>query len=60
MSELGSWAEAEEFQRSRTAATTPDQRLAWLRRMQEFAYRAGALQRAREHKAETSWKYGKQ
>lgn len=59
MADIGSFEEAEEFQRRRFRSATSEQRLAWLRRMQEFAHHTGALQRARKLKEETSWKYGK-
>ena len=49
--------------RARIAKTTPDQRLAALRRLQQFAYRAGAWPRAVEKKRreqENQWKSAKQ
>lgn len=49
--------------RRRIAATSMDERLAWLRHIQEIAFESGALMRARERKfeeQERQWKYGKQ
>ncbi len=52
MSEAWVTAEEESERRTRIASASVDERLAWLRRMQEFAYETGALQRARRKKEE--------
>lgn len=59
MADTGTFAGADEFARQRGAALTPDERLAWLQRMLQFASKSGALARAQEVKEGNSWKYGR-
>lgn len=59
MSELGTFEEAEAFRAERVKKSSADERLAWLRQMQELAYKSGAWERAVRAKQDNEWKYGK-
>lgn len=50
----GGWDAHRDDQRKRWRATTPDERMQWLRRMQEFAFRAGAWPKRDDAATETT------